>query len=1045
MCVDHPASQLVIALLTERKFGGAAQMRSSDIMCPGQISYFGARLPSRQDRWRTKTVIFKTTRDRLMASSMICGVALMGLSSQAFAQAGAQELEEVVVTGSRITTPGLQSASPITSIGAAEIALQQTSEVEQILRFLPSTIPGDNPARNNGTAGATTVNLRGLGPQRNLIMIDGKRITPYNEGGAVDVSVVPTALIERVDVITGGASAVYGSDAISGVVNFIFKKNFEGVELDTGYSQTGDKDGATYRAALTLGANAPDGKGNIAVSLGYSKREPVLLGDRATGQVGIVSATGGGLGVTSPPSPTNCGGPGSVPTNFGGSSTTIPSRIALTGVPASAGAFQVREDRTFGPNCSVFNFNPFNYYQTPSERFSATGLGHYELTDNIEAYARTMFTRTNVRQQIAPSGIFGNSFFVPLANPFISAAQRTTLINAANAARTAGTLLATNFRDLNSNGVIDVADDLNLVVRRRTVELGERSSTYETNYYQLVFGLRGENPLGLEGWNWDASAQRGESSRTEVRAGYTNVTNFGNALDAVSTTACRSGGGCVPIDIFGPFGAITPAMAAYSSAVGILKSNYTQQLATASIGGPINSIKSPLAAVPLAISLGTEYREEFGRSEPDECLKLAPTSCLGGAGGNQLPIQGGFSVKEFFGEGIFQIAADQTWAKSLELEFGYRYSDYDPTGVNKTWKYGLNWEPMDGVRFRAMQQRAARAPNVGELAAPVVSGLSNATFDPCSVGNPRPISAALRALCIATGQTASQVGTIQDIVSGQISTFQGTNLARLPSPERADSTTLGVVWEPNFVPALRNLAISVDYYKIDITGTIGTFAAQEVLDQCYNAADAASCALIVRVNGDIASPASGIQLFTTNLKSAEASGIESNIAFGIDMTQLGLEEKWGSLAFQWSGNYYLTNESQSNSANPVIDCMGIFSTSCAPTHEFRFSQRTAWTVGDLQLSYLWRYVDAIKVGADQEDATFAAFRKIKAYSWFDLSASYAINDTVKVSAAVQNVFNKTPPIVGNEAGSTSSNSGNTFPGDYDTLGRVFAFGLNLRF
>ena len=990
-------------------------------------------------------MIFKSMRERLLASSMICGVALMGLTTQANAQTGAEEIEEVVVTGSRIKTPGLESASPITSIGADEIRLQQTSEVEQVLRFLPSTIPGDNPARNNGTVGATTVDLRGLGPQRNLIMIDGKRLTPYNEDGRVDVSIIPTALLERVDVITGGASAVYGSDAISGVVNFIFKKNFEGIELDTGYSQTGAKDGATYRASLTLGVNSPDDKGNIAMSLGYSKREPVLLGDRAIGQVGIVSATGGGLGVTSPPQPDNCGGPGSVPTTFGGSTTTVPTRLALVGVPAATGAFQVRDDRTLGGNCSVFNFNPFNYYQTPSERFSATAIGHYDVTDTIEAYARTMFTRTNVRQQIAPSGIFGNAFFIPLSNPFISAAQRNTLITAANAARVAGTLTAANFRDLNANGVIDAADDLNLVVRRRTGELGERSSTYETNYYQLVFGLRGDNPFGIEEWNWDVSASRGESSRTEVRAGYTNVTNFGQALNATSTTTCRSGGGCVPIDIFGPFGSITPAMAAYSGAVGILKSNYTQQLASANIGGPINSIKSPLAAVPLAISVGAEYREEFGRSEPDECLKLAPASCLGGAGGNTLPIAGGYSVKEVFGEGIFQIAADQTWAKSLDLEFGYRYSDYDPSGVNKTWKYGLNYEPMDGLRFRFMQQRAARAPNVGELAAPQVSALRNATFDPCSAGNRNPITPALRALCISTGQTNAQVGTIQDIVSGQVNTFEGTNLTRLPNPEKADSTTIGVVWQPNFIPSLRNLAISVDYYKIDISGTIGRFEAQEILDQCYTAGDTASCRLIRRVNGDIASPASGIELFTTNLKSSEASGIESSVAFGIDMTQLGLEEKWGSLAFQWTGNYYLTNERQSGSATPVIDCVGVFSTQCAPTHEFRFSQRTSWSVGDLQLSYLWRYVDALDVAPNQKAATFPQFQRIKAYSWFDLSASYAINDTVKVSAAVQNVFNKAAPIVGNEAGTTSSNNGNTFPGDYDTLGRVFAFGLNLRF
>lgn len=305
---------------------------------------------------------FKSIRERLLASSMICGAALLGVSTEALAQtqAAGNEVTEIVVTGSRIKQPGLESASPITSIGADEIRLQQTSEVEQVIRFLPASVAGDNPARNNGTAGVTTVDLRGLGPQRNLIMIDGHRVTPYNENGSVDVSVIPTALLDRVDVITGGASAVYGSDAISGLINFVFKKNFEGVEFDTGYSQTGAKDGATYRASLTLGVNAPDDRGNLAMSLGYSKREPVLLGDRPQGQVGVVSATGGGLGVLVPPEPTNCGGPGAVATNFGGSSTTVPSRLALVGVPASTGAFQVREDRTLDKNCSVFNFNPFN-------------------------------------------------------------------------------------------------------------------------------------------------------------------------------------------------------------------------------------------------------------------------------------------------------------------------------------------------------------------------------------------------------------------------------------------------------------------------------------------------------------------------------------------------------------------------------------------------------------------------------------------------------------------------------------------------------------
>ncbi len=973
---------------------------------------------------------------------MICGAAMAAFSATtAYAQ---NEVQEVVITGSRIQVPGLQSASPITTINADEIRLQQASEVEQVIRFLPASVPGDNPARNNGTAGVSTINLRGLGPQRNLIMVDGKRVTPYDVNGRVDVSVIPTAMLERVDVITGGASAVYGSDAISGMINFMLKKDFEGVELDTGYTQTGEGDGKTYRAALTIGANVADGRGNVALNLGYSKREAVLLGDRPFGQVGVVTATGGGLGVGAPPAPTNCSGPGSVPTNFGGSTTTLPTRLAIAGGP---GLGQLRDDGTLGANCSVFNFNPFNYYQTPSERYSATAIGHYEISDNIEAYGRAMFTHTNVVQQVAPSGVFGSSFFVPLGNPFL-ANSRASIIAIANTGRLAGTVVAgTNWRDLNSNGVVDAPDDLNLTIRRRTGELGARSTSYENTNYQMLFGLRGDNAFGIEDWSWDASFQRGESTRTSTSAGYTNLANFENAVNSVDGVTCRTGGSaCVPIDIFGAYGRASAAAIAYASATALQHDTYVQQIFSATVGGPIEAVKSPWASIPLAINFGTEYREEIGQSEPDECLKLAPASCLGGAGGNTLPIKGGFSVKEAFGEAILPIFADQPFAKSFDLELGYRYSDYDPSGVSKTWKYGFNWEVVDGFRVRVMQQRAARAPNVGELAAPLVTGLRNANFDPCSVGNTAPISAALRALCISTGMTNAQVGTVQDFVSGQIGTFEGTNLTRLPRPETADTTTIGFVYQPSFLPALRSPSISLDYYKIDIKDTIGIFAPQEILDACYVRGEAAACANVRRVNGDVASPASGVQLFTTNLKSAKASGVEMNVAFGLDMDTLGFDEKFGSLTFQFNANYYLKNESQSDSATPVLDCLGVFGTSCgSPTHEFRFIQRTSWNVGNLQLSYLWRYVDEVSVETVQIPTTFAPFQKIEAYHWLDLTASYAINDAVRVTAGVQNVFEKEAPIVGNEAATTSANSGNTLPGDYDTLGRVFSVGVNLRF
>lgn len=990
------------------------------------------------------TLNIKSKRQRLMASSMICGAAFAAMAvSPAAAQVA--EVEELVVTGSRIQVPGLESASPILTVGAAEIGLQQQPEVEKIIRFLPISVPSDGDAVNNGTAGVSTINLRGLGAQRNLILIDGQRVTPYNTDGRVDVSVIPTAFLERIDVITGGASAVYGSDAISGAINFILKKDFEGVELDTKYSVTGEGDGEVISTSLTFGSNIADGRGNVAMSMNYSKREAVLLGARPLGNLGIVTASGANYqnfldGQQPTPSPAGCGGPNAVAA--GGSTTTIPTRTQITGVGTSA--LQFREDGSLGPNCSVFNFNPYNYYQTPQERYGATAIGYYELADNVEAYGRFIYSSTNVTQQVAPSGIFGNSFFVPLANPYLTAQAQTTLINAANTARTAGTLPASSWRDLNNNGVVDTPDDLSLVIRRRTVELGARSTQYDNNMFQFTLGLRGQL---MENWNWDIYLQKGEVDRTNISAGYTNTTNFGNALNAVSTTTCRvDTAACVPINPFGAFGAITPAMAAYSSATAIISENYEQTVFNASVNGELGALQSPWATQPVVASLGVEYREEFGRFTPDECWKLAPVSCLGGAGGNQLPIAGGFDAHEIFGEMIVPIAMDQPLAQSLGLELGYRYSDYNPSGTYSTWKAGVNYEPFDGLLLRVMRQRAARAPNVGELAAPVITALRNADYDYCSVGNPNAISAEVRARCIATGMTAAQVGTVQDIVSGQISTFEGTDLQNLPSAELADTTTVGLVWTPTFLTALRSPVISLDYYDIEVKDYIGAFSAQETLDGCYVSGIQRFCDRIVRVNGDIASPGSGVQRFTTNLNYIRAEGVEAAVNFGLDLDTVGLNERWGSLAFSWTGNYYLTNESRSSTTVPEIDCLGYYGTSCGnPTHKFRFVQRTTWTMGDLQVSYLWRHLNKVEIEPVQQPNTFAAFREIEAYNYIDLAASYAFNDVAKVTFSVQNLLEKDPPVLGNEAATTSANSGNTLPSAYDTLGRIFAVGLNLRF
>ncbi len=980
----------------------------------------------------------------------------VGASMPVLAQDQEERLEEITVTGTRISVPGLVSSSPIYTVTEAEIDLQQQPEVERILRLLPITAPADGQNRNNGTVGAATVNLRGLGAQRNLIMVDGKRLTPYNIFGIVDTQIIPTALIDRLDIITGGASAVYGSDAISGAINFIMKKDFEGIDITSYYSQTDEGDGDLANVSLTMGANTAGGRGNVVANINWSDRDGILMGDRPLGQLGIVTADGGGFddflnGNAPVPGPAGCGGPGSVVA--GGSTTTLPTRVAIAGGP---GLGQFRDDGSLQGDCSVYNFNPANYYQTPQERFGGMVLGHFEVNEHAEAYGRFAFSSTGVTQQVAASGVFGTAFFTPLSNPFITDQARGVIISAAEAGRLAGTVnvagtpdpgdptvdLFNNWTDVNGNGVVDIEDDLNISYRRRTVEFGPRSTAYDNDAFSMLTGLRGD----LVGeWDYDLSFQYGQSSRANVSAGYTNIGNITNAIAAIpgpnGEPVCRSGAsGCVPLNLFGGFGAITPDQAAYSSATAIEKQTYEQLIYSASVDGSIEQVQLPWASMPIAMSVGAEYRDEKGETIPDECLKLAPASCLGGAGGNTLPIAGGFDVSEVFGEFILPLVDDRPGFQSLYLEAGYRWSDYNPTGINRTWKYGLNWQPTETLLFRVMEQRAARAPNVGELARPTTTSLDNATIDPCSIVNAGNIDATLQALCVSTGMSAAQVGAVEDIVSGQINTFAGTDLNDLPSPEEADTTTIGIVWTPEFMSNLVNPVLSVDYYNIEIADVIGEFKAQEVLDGCYVAGIGTECDKIVRVGGTLTLPGSGLETFTTNLDYLQAEGVEVGFSFGLEIGNYGMLTLAGNV------NHYLTQESQSSSTTPVLECVGRYGTSCqGPLPETRWIGRAIWDISDFQVSALWRHIGSVDVEEVERANTFEAFQSIGSVDYLDLVGSWQLNDQIRLSLSINNVFGEDPPVVGNESGSTSFNSGNTYPSHYDAVGSVYTVGFNAQF
>ncbi|WJG08988.1 TonB-dependent receptor [Aliiglaciecola sp. LCG003] len=972
-----------------------------------------------------------------------CASALAGLgSSYAVAQettdTAANDVEKISVTGSRIRAPGVESSSPIFSLGEEEIGYLQTPEFEKIIRSLPSTIPADGGNVNNGTSGAATIDLRGLGAQRNLVLLDGKRMVPFNFNGQIDTSNIPTALIDRIDVVTGGASAVYGSDAVSGAVNVILKNNFQGVAIDMNHSQSGESDGDQDNFSVTIGANFDDSRGNAVLSVAWMERDPVLLGDRSLGLFGINSNSGSGLteylnGEQAALPPAGCGGPNVVDIDGSGSTTAIPTRFELIGTGVNG---QFREDGTIGENCSLFNFNPFNYYQTPAERYSATALARYEINDKIEFYSSFNFTNTTVVQQVAPSGTFGTSFVLPLYNPLLGNQALNFILDGANGAVQDGSLVnGGSWTDANANGVVDTEDSIAVRLRRRTLELGARTERYDSEIWQINTGLRGNF---YADWDFDFSYQYGEANRTTVRGGYTNVGNINNALDTRDGVTCAVGGNCVPIDLFGGFGTITPEMAAYAQAIALQQQKYEQEIIALFLTGPIDVIELPTAGAPLSMSFGLEKRTETGLLEPDECLKETPASCQGGAGGNLLPINGGYKVDEFYFEGILPIFDGMAFAESVDLEFGYRSSDFDTVGTTESWKLGFNWRPIEPLLLRVMQQKANRAPNVAEIASPVTSGLDNAVLDPCSVANAANIDASLRQLCISTGMTDAQVGVIPDIISGQINTFNGSDPTNPPGAEEADTFTAGFVWTPEFDWA-NDFTISVDYYDIDIQDIIGTFSAQEILDSCYVNGDVNECSKINRIGGDLTGSAAGVDQFTTNLSFLRAEGIEIGFNFNLDIGDMG------NLAFSGNINKYLTQESQSSNTVPVLDCKGYYGTSCDPLSDLRWIQRTTWSYDDLTVSLLWRHINSVEVEPLERDLRFEAFRSIESYDYFDVFASYAATDNVTITFGVDNLLDKEPPVLGNDVGDTSSNSGNTFPSNYDVLGRIYKAGLNFKF
>ena len=1028
---------------------------------------------------------------RLRSAVLVSAVAALCAPAMAQDDPGqGAEIEEIITTGTRIRNENVVAASPVTTIGEEEISLKQTPNIERVFRDLPITIPGDGENVNNGTAGQATLDLRGLGPQRSLILIDGKRLAPYDINGIVTTDVIPINMLQRVDVVTGGASAVYGSDAMSGAVNFVLRDDFEGFEIDVGYSATdsgqavgGGGESTNYVGAL-FGARFDDDRGHMMFGATYTDRGSILLADRKFGQFGVATSTGSGLGSPPPEPDPSCSGntPFTTAHSSGvGSTTAIPATLNLR----SGNSYQFRDNGDLiAGECARFNFNPFNYYQTPQERWQATTVVSYDFNDHVEFYARGTFSSNESSFQIAPSGTFGTAFTIPIQNPFLNDAARQTIIgdlntgaasfvtqtqdaitdcqanlggscdqetlDALTTAQAADPLgfSSVGIQDINGDGVFDEQDAFTSTARRRTLELGPRSGIFDSDYYQYVLGVRGTLPGAMENWGYDVSYQRGQSDFVETRDGFTNINNLQAGIDTVDPDTCISvtgvvtGAPCTPINIFGPVGSITPEQRDSGFFIAIASDirRSTQEIYHASIDGTIDQLALPTAAEGLSVAFGYEHSELTASSSPDECLKEAPTSCQGGAGGNRLPIAGAYDSDEWFAEAILPLVQGKGGFENLSLEAGFRSADYSIQGSTESWKYGLSWEIVPGFRIRAMEQQAVRVANVGELFSPITTGLDNATFDPCSVGNPNPPQPGDRLfdLCVQTGMLPTQVGQVPDIISGQINVFNGTNPAFLPDPEEATTRTIGFVWEPDF-GFTTGTTISFDYYDIEINDYINQPTGQEALDTCYVLEDEACLSGVVRIGGAITETGTGIPAYFTNFERFQAEGLDLVISTGFDLGGAG------ELAVGLTAHQYLTNEFQTTSLSAVVDCKGVYGTSCNPVPEFRSVLRTQWYREDFDASLLWRHIGGMDIQANEAAAAFPEFRSVDAQNYFDLTFGYTWQDTIRVSLLVANVLDEDPPILGNETGSTAFNSGNTFPSLFDTMGRTYSINAKLSF
>ncbi|WP_299174986.1 TonB-dependent siderophore receptor [uncultured Brevundimonas sp.] len=986
------------------------------------------------------------------------------------APADAETVGEIVVTGSRIRVQDYVAPNPVQTISAESISQSGQTNLTQFLQDVPALVNSVDSETgadvNSNFNGLALLNLRNLGTGRTLVLVDGRRHVGSSPGtSSVDVSQIPIAMVERTEILTGGASAIYGADGVTGVVNFILRKDFEGVDMRSQYGWSDKGGGENTFVSLLAGHDFDSGRGNIMIGAEYDSTKDLDFNDREFTRVGNTLTSynnpDDGTGVNDDPNvPDFLIGKGlrwfdtslegSVFTNFNTAPSTVGASFLGNGTPYIDGEYVGNAYAIGGSGTPLEAFN--DDLIPGQDRYTLYASGRYDLNDNHQLFADVKYTSSKTDFIGQPSYDYG--LFVSIDNPFIPA-------NILADALTPGGL-----------GTPDGAADNGLpgpgvLIARDNFFLGRLEQDTENETLRAVFGLRGSLGAGID---YEVSYVAGEANQTIE---YSNVRlndRYYAATDVVvdpvtGANVCRSNldpSALAPGDIYGQFvfddpalagrGTFTPGPASgcvplnpfgtpsaealdWVMGEGVEKARLTQQVLNAFVTGDTEAWFS-LPSGPISFVLGGEYRKERSTTSPDRLQTQAEALDFGGLTGlgRSVATRGQYEVSEVFTELSVPVLRDLPFAKELTLNGAYRYSDYSTVGGTDTWNLGLRYRPIQDIMFRATQARAVRAPNINDIfrgRSQTAAGFA----DPCSSDNiafgdnPANRLANCTAAFTALGlDVADYTDTSSETTVGFIT---GNPLLQ---PEEADTFTVGFVANPRFLPGL---ALTLDYYDIEITGAIASYSVQTIVNNCYDLpAGNPFCDLITRgtpVNnpGRIVS----FDQVPGNLSSFTTSGVDFGVRYALNPADLGVKRDIGLFTFTLNGNYLDKLETQPTADADVNDDKG---EEGAPEWQANFD--LTWVFRDLTVNYGYSWFDKTSrvsnvILATQPDYYAPEYMYYDERSVHDIQVQYQIDDRFEVYGGVNNFTDQEPEPFG--FGDAS------YP--VSSLGRFFYIGVNANF